>query len=155
VSAAFAVLALWLVSSAEPVTIGRLAERLDLNPRTIRYYERIGLLAEPERTESGYRLYQEEDAERVRFIKAAQRLGLTLGEIGEILAFRDRGEPPCRYVAHRVAERLTEVDQRIRDLRTLKGELKNLHQRMKAQGALEGADGSYCHFIQAPPDHGA
>jgi len=143
------------VSSGEPVTIGRLAERLDLNPRTIRYYERVGLLPEPERTESGYRLYRDQDAERLRFIKAAQRLGFTLGEVGEILAFRDRAERPCQYVAQRVEERLAEVDQSIRDLRALKGDLKDLHERMRAEGPAPDGGSPYCHFIQPPSDGNA
>ena len=79
--------------------IGQLAERLDLNARTIRFYEQVGVLPEPTRNSSGYRLYSDEDEERLRFVKNAQRLGLTLGEIKEVLAFRDNDEPPCRYVA--------------------------------------------------------
>lgn len=65
--------------------IGELAGELGLNTRTIRYYEGIGLLPEPERTGGNYRAYGREDLERLRFIRAAQRLGLTLDEIREVL----------------------------------------------------------------------
>src|SRR3546814_457103 len=78
--------------------IGELAARLAINTKTIRYYEGIGLLPPPDRTASGYRAYDEDDVERLTFIKTAQRLGITLDEIREILAFRERGERPCEYV---------------------------------------------------------
>lgn len=85
--------------------IGELAERLGLNPRTIRYYESIGLLPRAERTPSGYRLYGETDEERLRFIRAAQGIGLALDEIKEVLDFKDRDELPCPYVLGLVAKR--------------------------------------------------
>lgn len=128
--------------------IGQLAERLDLNPRTIRFYERVGVLPEPARTESGYRLYGPEDEARLRFVKSAQRVGLRLGEIREVLAFRDRGERPCRYVAALIEQHLAEIDQRMREMRTLKQELRDLRARMQAEGIAE-RDGAYCHYIES------
>ncbi|MFB7116162.1 MerR family DNA-binding protein [Streptomyces sp. NPDC056291] len=62
-------------------------------------------IGSPERTPSGYRVYTDADAERLRFIKSAQRLGLSLDDIREILAFRDRGELPCGHVRHLVPVR--------------------------------------------------
>ena len=82
--------------------IGQLARRLDLNTQTIRYYERIGLLPEPERTESGYRAYGEGDERRLRFIKNARSAGLTLDEIKEVLASRaGRAAVRVRHRYHR------------------------------------------------------
>lgn len=133
--------------AGEAWTIGRLARRLDLNPRTIRFYERIGVLPEPERTESGYRLYGPEDEERLRFVKSAQRMGLALGEIKEILGLRDRGEAPCRYVAERIDQRLGEISRRIRDLRALKGELTELRERIRTEGAAP-RESTYCHYLE-------
>ena len=72
--------------------IGELAGRLGVNPKTIRYYESIGLLPDPGRTPSGYRVYDEDAVDRLRFIRTAQRLGVTLDEVKEILGFRERGE---------------------------------------------------------------
>lgn len=128
--------------------IGELAARLDLNPRTIRFYEQAGILPEPERSRGGFRLYGDEDTERLRFVKTAQRLGLTLGEIKEVLAFRDRDERPCRYVAAVIEHRLAEIDERMRELRTLKHELTELRERMHAEGVAE-RDAAYCHYIEA------
>ena len=120
----------------ETMTIGRLAERLGINTRTIRYYERLGLIPPAPRTEAGYRLYDGADEERIRFIKSAQRLGFTLGEVKEALAFRERGEPPCRYVAGVIEERLGEVNQRLLELRAFKRELTELSARMRAEGEV-------------------
>lgn len=138
--------------ATERFTIGQLAKRLDLNPRTIRFYEQSGVLPEPERSEGGYRIYAAEDEARLRFIKAAQRLGLKLGEIKEVLAFRDRDERPCRHVAELIGVRLAEVDQRMRDLRTLKQELSSLSRRITEEGAAP-ARGQFCHFIETAHTH--
>ena len=129
-------------------TIGQLAKRLDLNPRTIRYYERIQLVPAPERTGAGYRIYGQADEDRLRFIKSAQRLGLSLGEVKEVLAFRERGQQPCRYVASVIERRLGEVNQRLRDLRAFKAELTELRDRIRADGVAE-RDPGYCHYIQS------
>ncbi len=106
--------------------IGQLAARLGLNPKTIRYYEEIGLLPPAPRTASGYRVYGDDDVERLTFIKTAQRLGITLDEVGEILAFRDRGEPPCSYVRTVLRREVAEIDRRMAELRGLREELVEL-----------------------------
>lgn len=103
--------------------IGELAGRLAINPKTIRYYEGIGLLPDPERTPSGYRLYDEDDVERLTFIKTAQRLGITLDEIREILTFRERGDRPCDYVRAVLRREVAEIDQRLAELGALRDEL--------------------------------
>ncbi len=135
------------VGASEELRIGQLAERLDINPRTIRFYEQAGVLPEPERSPGGYRLYTADDEARLRFIKTAQRLGLTLGAIREVLAFRDRDERPCPYVAQLIAQRVAEVDQRMRELRTLKNDLKTLQQRIATEGVAP-AKGQFCHYIE-------
>lgn len=102
------------------VRIGELADRLDINPRTLRYYERIGLLPEPQRTAASYREYGEDAAELVTFIKTAQRIGMHLDEIGEILALRQRGERPCRYVRDVLHHQVRAIDTRIAELQHLR-----------------------------------
>ena len=74
--------------------IREVAERSGVNPTTIRYYEDIGLVPEPERTASGYRDYEEAAVTRLSFIRVAQGIGLSLGEIKEVLALREQGETP-------------------------------------------------------------
>jgi MerR family copper efflux transcriptional regulator len=126
--------------------IGELAKSLGLNTQTVRYYERIGLLPEPDRTEAGYRLYGQKDRRRLGFIKNARSAGLTLGEIKEVLAFHERGEPPCGYVAETVARRAKEVERQISELTKFKRELDNLYERAREQPRRPDGD-SYCHII--------
>ncbi len=91
-----------------PLRIGALAADLGLNPKTIRYYEEIGLLPVPQRTGAGYRQYSAADRERLRFIKA-KVIGFTLREIREILAVRDGGGEPCPYLGDLLAHKLAAV----------------------------------------------
>jgi DNA-binding transcriptional MerR regulator len=125
--------------------IGQLAERVGVNPKTIRFYESIGVLPEPPRTMSGYRDYDDEHVERVRFIKTAQRLGLKLEDIAEIFGLRDRGERPCDYVIDVVRRELADLNERIREMRRLKRELASLIQVADQRPAIEGE--KYCPLI--------
>lgn len=128
--------------------IGQLAERLHLNTQTIRYYERIGLLPKPERTEAGYRAYGEEDEKRLRFVKNARNCGLNLGEVKEVLAFHERGEAPCNYVAEAIARRAEEVGRQIAELTEFKEELNRLHERSRKQPTRQKGSDCYCHIIE-------
>lgn len=106
--------------------IGELADRLGLNTKTIRYYEGIGLMPDPGRTPAGYRTYGDADLERLTFIKTAQRLGMTLDEVREILALRDHGQRPCDYVRDVLHRQVDEIDERIAELRALRRQLVHL-----------------------------
>ncbi len=106
--------------------IGELAGRLGVNPKTIRYYESIRLLPDPGRTPSGYRDYGEGAVDRLRFIRTAQRLGVTLDEVKEILGFRERGEAPCAYVRGVLDAQVSTIDRRITELQDLRGQLVEL-----------------------------
>jgi DNA-binding transcriptional MerR regulator len=127
--------------------IGELADRLGVTTKAIRFYERIGLLPDPARTPSGYRSYEEVDAERLIFIKTAQRLGLTLDEIKEIIAFRDRGEQPCGYVAEVLQRQVSDLDRRIAEMRSLRDELRRLQARAAAGPTKES---KFCGVIEHP-----
>lgn len=129
--------------------IGQLAERLGLNTKTIRYYESIDLLPEPARTENGYRIYNETDVERLAFIRTAQRLGLTLDDIREILAFREHGEAPCGHVIQLLQEHAETLDRRIEEMKGLRNELMDLVAR--AEDLPEGA-ARYCRVIEHSRD---
>ena len=125
--------------------IGELAQRQGVTTKTIRFYESIGLMPDPSRTASGYRSYEEPDAERLTFIKTAQRLGLSLDDIREIIAMRDSGTRPCGYVAEVLDRQLKDLDRRIREMRDLRDELRQLQHR----AALEpDGDAAYCQVIE-------
>lgn len=111
------------------VFIGRLSKQVGLNPRTIRYYERLHLLPPPLRSESGYRLYTADIAELLRFVKKAKALGFTLAEIREIIVLRQRGDLPCPHVHALLTDRVKTLSRQIQDLSLLRDELKRLAKR--------------------------
>src|SRR5690349_7249030 len=96
---------------------GQLARAAGLNPQTLRYYERRGLLAEPDRTLGGHRIYPEETVIVLRVIKAAQRLGFTLDEVAELLETRARRpRAGSAGLRPRATGKLAEVEAKIADL---------------------------------------
>lgn len=126
--------------------IGELGERVGVNPKTIRYYESIGVLPAPVRTASGYRDYDDAYAGRLTFARTAQRLGMTLDEVREILAFRERGEVPCTYVRGVLEAQVSSVDRRIEELQALRVQLVEL---AAAADVLPEADaGVTCRLIE-------
>ena len=96
--------------------IGELAERAGISAKAIRYYEQIGIMTPPERSASGYRAFDEAALGRLGFVRAAQALGLTLGEIRQIIAFRDNGQAPCAHVTDLVQRHAADLEARIREL---------------------------------------
>src|SRR2546422_11177291 len=89
------------------VRISELADQAGVTSKTLRYYERIGVLPAPSRSPSGYRDYRPDVVDRLGFIRAGQALGLSLGEIRQVVALRERGETPCDH-AYRLLHRRTE-----------------------------------------------
>ena len=125
--------------------IGELANQLGINTKTIRYYEEIGLIPPAPRTSGGYREYTDTDADRLIFIKTAQRLGLSLEEVAEILSLRERGERPCAYVRDVIGQQLAGIDKRIAELRGLRAELRELRD---AADNIPEVDGATCRIIE-------
>ena len=129
--------------------IGRLAHQVDVETSTIRFYESVGLLPEPSRTPSGYRDYDEDDVARLGFIRNARRLGLGLDAIGDILAFRDRGQAPCGHVVALLSKQRRTIDRRIAELEETRAELDRL---VDLAGTLPPMDPDHtcmCHIIDA------
>lgn len=108
------------------VRTGELALLAAVNPQTLRYYERRGLLAEPSRSAGGYRAYPVEAMRRVRFIKRAQELGFTLGEVETLLHLSDGGPDGCDGVRSLAKEKISDLERRIEDLRRLRAGLDRL-----------------------------
>lgn len=132
------------------VQIGELAQRTGVAPKTLRFYEAEGLLADPGRTASGYRDYPPSAIDRVRFIKRAQAAGLTLEQIGVVLATRDEGQPPCAHVQGFVTDRLADVEQRLAELARVRASLLELQQRMDRLDPAECEEAAIC--VAIPPD---
>jgi MerR family copper efflux transcriptional regulator len=127
--------------------IGQLARRSGVPATALRYYEQLGLLPEPGRTESGYRVYSEEAADRLAFIRAAQAVGLTLAEVRQVLGVRDAGEAPCRVVTDLIEHRHAEVKDKIAQLRRLERELAGLRTRAAQLQPRDCDPSGICHVI--------
>jgi DNA-binding transcriptional MerR regulator len=127
--------------------IGDVARRSGVSAKTIRYYEDIGLLPAPQRSASGYRHYDDAVLERLAFVRAAQAVGLTLGEVRSIVALRDGGETPCGHVLDLLRARSAELDRRIAELRSLRGELRRLVERAVGLDPADCNPGRVCHLI--------
>lgn len=108
----------------EGVTIGRLARAAGVNVETVRYYQRRGLVVEPERPLNSVRRYSEESVKRIRFIKRAQELGFTLTEVANLLALEDGRN--CREARGLAQSKLAIVEARLADLSRLRKTLRDL-----------------------------
>ncbi len=130
------------------MTVSRAARRAGLTPKAVRLYESKGLLDPAPRTDAGYRLYQDEDVEVLRFVRQARALGLNLAEIGEIIDLQRRGAQPCGRVLGLVETRLKEVDRALRDLRALR---RTLHRARDAatDSQARGDDAVVCRIIES------
>jgi DNA-binding transcriptional MerR regulator len=127
------------------LTVSVVADRVGLSPDAVRYYERLGLLPPPARSAGGYRLYDEAAVERLRFVKGAQRVGLRLREIGELLEVVDRGQCPCGHTEVLLRERLGEVDAELARLGALRATLARLlAERPERACAVETAAQWWC-----------
>jgi DNA-binding transcriptional MerR regulator len=104
-------------------TVSQLAAAVGSSPDTLRYYEKVGLLPEPRRTPSGYRQYDDGARDRLAFIRGAQRLGLTLADVRDLLAVRDTGDCPCEPAEELLSRRMAEIDIEISRLEALRGQM--------------------------------
>ena len=110
--------------------IHELAQASGVSAKTIRYYESIGLVPEPQRAENNYRQYAPEAVERLRFIVSARTLDFSLTDIAEFLSARDEGTLPCRRVLDSIDGRIADLDRRIAGLLALRDNLS----RVRADG---------------------
>lgn len=137
-------------SLAKPLTIGRIAAQAGVGIDTIRFYERRGLLPEPSRTESGYRLYPPATISRLHFIRRAKALGFSLDEIATLLALQDAGGPKSEVKAI-TRRKLDQVEAKIADLERMRDVLRELDRDCTGAGDVDG-----CPIIEAlSDDHAA
>lgn len=122
--------------------IGELARITNTQIETIRYYEREGLLPETARTEGNYRIYGDAHAERLSFIRHCRSLDMTLDEIRVLLRFKDAPAENCGEVNALLDEHIGHVAQRIRGLRQLEKQLKNLRELCR-----EAQDAAHCGIL--------
>ena len=135
------------------LTVSALAGQAGLSADTVRYYERVGLLPEPARSAAGYRLYDQAAVGRLRLIKGAQRAGLRLREIGELLQVADQGQCPCGHTEALLRERLAEVRAELARLRALEADLTRLLERQPDPPCPEATTAAMAWWCAVdPPD---
>lgn len=133
------------------ITIGEAARQTGIKVPTIRFYEQEGLLAPPERTDSGRRVYAEDDLNRLAFIKHARTLGFELHDVRQLLELSDHPEHPCTGADQIARRHLASVRERIAQLQKLETELSRI-----SRSCAGGKKASACRVIEAlavrPPD---
>jgi DNA-binding transcriptional MerR regulator len=129
----------------EGLKIGEVSRRSDLGIEALRYYERLGLLGSPQRTQSGYRIYSESIFARLDFIRKAQAMGFTLEEIGRIIQESEKGQSPCAEVRRIAKRKLDELDLRLKQLRQYRNELAQTLAEWESKGS---AAGKICGLIE-------
>jgi MerR family mercuric resistance operon transcriptional regulator len=112
--------------SYENLLIGQLSKLTDVNIETIRYYERIGIMPKPRRSDGGQRLYDENQFKRLRFVKRSRVIGFSLEEIRALLTLDDQDELSCKEVYSLTEEHLEKVQQKIIELKSIESALKKL-----------------------------
>jgi DNA-binding transcriptional MerR regulator len=140
---------------ARPVNtlkVGQVAAEVGVSVQTLHYYERLGLLPRPSRSAANYRLYSPEALRRVRFIKKAKTLGLTLEETKQILDLKDHGREPCRKVADLGEKHLQEIDGRLTRLRAYRRVLaRSVSTWHKENLSERHCAGEFCDLIERLP----
>ncbi|NOX80420.1 MAG: heavy metal-responsive transcriptional regulator [Deltaproteobacteria bacterium] len=126
------------------LTIGRMAKKAGVTIDTVRFYERRGLIAEPPRSAANYRLYPEEDADRLRFIRHAKDLGFSLNEIKELLNLRHDPAATKADVKHCAEAKIKDIKQKIKDLSNILAALEPLTATCNGHGPV-----SECPILEA------
>jgi Cu(I)-responsive transcriptional regulator len=129
------------------LSIGTLAKRTGTKMQTIRYYEQIGLMPDPGRTDGGQRRYGDDDLDRLSFIRHSRQLGFSLDAIRELLELSDSPERSCAQVDAVAQKQLREVEARIARLEALRVELQRM---IRECGADRVAD---CRILEVLRDH--
>ena len=132
--------------------IGSVAKAAGVGVQTLHYYERLGLLPKAQRSTANYRLYSSDSIRRVKFIKKAQAIGLTLEETKQILDLKERGRAPCSKVAELGDQHLREIDVRLAELRKYRRALADaLSEWRKESPAERECVGEFCDLIERLP----
>src|SRR5712692_3858371 len=111
------------------LTIGNVARQVGVRPSALRYYETQGILPPADRRPNGYRVYSVDAVKLLLFVRRAQSLGITLKEIKPLLNLASHGQQPCNHVKELARDHLRDIDDKIRELETLRNELRKLMRR--------------------------
>jgi MerR family transcriptional regulator, Zn(II)-responsive regulator of zntA len=132
-----------------PLQVADLARRADVTPATVRYYARIGLLHPVRDAGNGYRRFSASDLRRVRFIRKAQTLGLSIGDIRAVLDHLEDGDPVCDLVIRLVRKRLEDVRRQLAELEATEARIVGALKRWSAVPEPTGAGAAVCPLIES------
>ncbi|MEK7432825.1 MAG: MerR family transcriptional regulator [Cyanobacteriota bacterium] len=124
-----------------------ISEQLELNPKTIRFYEDEGIIPKAKRNKSNYRVYTTHDVNRISFVKKARALGFSIEDIKKILAIRDGGEFPCCTVISILENNDKELEKKIKEMQDFKHKIEGVIKTFKDNIKL-GKDGEICGLIE-------
>lgn len=127
--------------------IGDLSKLVGIPTQTIRYYEKLGLIDSPKRTDTQYRIYSKEDQARLRFIMQAKNFGLSLEEIKEMINLRTEGIAPCEHLKEVVKRHLDDVNRRIQEMSAFRDELAHRYEKLNKPDP-NFPDGTICGLIE-------
>ncbi len=120
-----------------PMTIGQVAKETGVRVETIRFYEKEGLIEEPERNPSGYRQYPAEIVQRVIFIQRAKAIGFTLKEINDLLTLQGKPDACCGDILDKAAIKVRQIESKINELQRMKDTLQKLTNECSSQSELD------------------
>jgi DNA-binding transcriptional MerR regulator len=136
----------------DSLKVGAVAKAAGVGVQTLHYYERLGLLPKPQRSTVNYRLYSSDAIRRVKFIKKAQAIGLTLEETKQILDLKERGRAPCGKVAELGGRHMREIDMRLAELRKYRRALADALSDWQKENTTEReCAGEFCDLIERLP----
>lgn len=120
----------------EVFSIGEVAKQTGVTVEAVRFYEKQGLITEPQRSSAGYRQYPSETVKRVRFIQRAKEVGFTLKDIAELLSLRQEPGTSCADIKRRATQKIAEVEQKMRDLERIRDALVRMARKCRGRGPL-------------------
>ncbi|MFN8673818.1 MAG: MerR family transcriptional regulator [Candidatus Sericytochromatia bacterium] len=124
-----------------------ISELLDLNPKTIRFYEDEGIIPKAKRNKSNYRVYTTHDVNRIAFVKKARALGISIEDIKKIIAIREGGELPCCTVISILERNEKELEEKIQEMQNFKDKISHVIKNFK-ENIKVGKNGEICGLIE-------
>ncbi|MEQ8315095.1 MAG: MerR family DNA-binding protein [Gammaproteobacteria bacterium] len=131
--------------------VSELATKLAINPDTVRYYTRIGLLSPRKNSTNGYKEFDGRDASRLNFILSARRLGFSIEDVKHILEVSDQNETPCPVVRNLIEQRLNETESRYQQLTLLRNRMREAVKLWQELPDRNPTGHMICHLIENFP----
>ncbi|WLT39072.1 heavy metal-responsive transcriptional regulator [Synechocystis sp. B12] len=126
------------------LTVSEVARKLGLNPQTLYFYERIGVVDHPQRNQSGYRVYQEKDLALLSFIRHAKDLGFSLEEIADILHLQSQQSLTCDEIYHKLASKILQLESGIKEMEKMRDDLSKILSLCRQRISNGGKHGNCC-----------